>query len=82
MLYLPYISPTSPLHLPYTSPIPPRISPRSFLLSVGASLLLVVLITALGIIYTFCGGEPGHPSPNPNPSLNPNLNPNPNPNLT
>ena len=29
----------------------------SFLLSVGASLLLVVLITSLGIIYTFCGGQ-------------------------
>jgi len=42
----------------YISPISPHISSRSFLLSVAASLLLVVLITTLGIIYTFCGGEP------------------------
>ena len=29
----------------------------SFVLSVTASILLVVLITSLGIIYTFCGGK-------------------------
>ena len=29
----------------------------SFVLSVAASILLVVLITSLGIVYTFCGGK-------------------------